>query len=57
MTDKLKSHNFEVVIKNGGEDNEKEMNGGLGGVDEQEKRGNGLKHGRRLKNNILETAL
>ena len=22
MTDKLKSHNFEVVVKNGGEDNE-----------------------------------
>ena len=32
MTDKLKSHNFEVVVKNGGEDNELVMNGEVRGI-------------------------
>ena len=36
MTDKLKSQNFEVVVKNGGEDNEVVMNGVVRGVNDRE---------------------
>ena len=36
MTDKLKSHNFEVVDTKGVEDNEEVMNGELGGMDDRE---------------------
>ena len=35
MTDKLKSQNFEVVVKNGGEDNEVVMNGVVRGVNDR----------------------
>ena len=36
MTNKLKPHNFEVMVKNGGEDNEVVMNGEVGGIDGRE---------------------
>ena len=36
MTDKLKPHNFEVVVKNGSADNEVVMNGEVGDIDGRE---------------------
>ena len=57
MTDKLKSHNFEVVIKNGIEDNEEVMNGELGGIDDREQGGIEWKLKGVVKRNIIGVVL